>query len=67
MKTKRIYNYFVNIDKAGMVDSIVTGMGTNYKRVYPFKWQKHIGFTQTRNLTFTQLKNGIYKGYITLY
>ena len=67
--TRKIYDYEVTITDDGIVESI-TGKNRegSYARLYPFQFNhKYRAWLRLDNLTFNQLRGGIYRDTIQLF
>ena len=68
MKKRQLKNYEIYVSDDGIVDSITVGEGVDYKRVYPYKYDKKLGcMVIQNNIKFTTLKSGFYQGRIEFY
>lgn len=67
--TRKIYDYEVTTTDDGIVESI-TGKNRegSYSRLYPFQFNhKYNSWLRLDNLTFNQLRGGIYRDTIHLF
>lgn len=66
MKFKKIRTYDVTVEGEKVTN--ITGIkGGNYVTLHPYKWDKRLNcMVRQDNLSFNQLKNGIYKGSIEM-
>lgn len=66
---RKVYDYEVTTTPEGVIESITGYNGEGaYSRLYPYKYNhKHKAWLRLDNLTFNQLRGGIYRDTIHLF